>query len=664
MEPKPQVLIVEDDARGREVLAALLARSDCGLLFADDGHEALVLAARALPDLVLLDVMLPDLDGFEVCRRMRADLRLAEVPIVLVTALDDRDSRLKGFEAGADDFLTKPFDRLELLARVRSVLRLNRFRRLVREREKFAELFNFSPDGLVVTGLDGAVLLANPTIHGLLGASDTVQPPVRMADMVAPERREEFAAWLATVSGAAGDHRYLETEFTTLQKKTFPVELSARRFQWVDQPAIQIHARNVSDEKLLEAKFLRAQRLESIGTLAGGIAHDLNNVLTPILASLRFLKDDLKGHPSRRWVELMETSAMRGSGIIQQILAFTRGAGGLHEPLQIKYVFEELQRFIRETFPSTIELRMAVARDTGMIRADATQIQQVLMNLSVNARDAMADGGVLKIEASNRRIDAILSAQLPGTASGDYVQITVSDTGCGMSPEVKEQIFEAFFTTKPVGKGTGLGLSTVRSIVESHGGFVSVESDVGCGTSFTLLLPAVLLAEKTPPDSPATPCVPQGSGEHLLVVEDDPAISEILQGTLERSGYRVTLARDGAEAVAVVARQSASLRMVLADSTLPVLCGYPLVRTLQRLLPPSVIFVMCDGLTQSRLKEQLGEEGAGFLVKPFSAEQLLNTVASALQDTRIRPSGTKDPDLLREFPATMLEPAGARCSGT
>jgi two-component system, cell cycle sensor histidine kinase and response regulator CckA len=410
------------------------------------------------------------------------------------------------------------------------------------------------------------------------------------------------------------------------------------------------------------AKFLRAQRLESIGTLAGGIAHDLNNVLTPILASVRFLKDDLVNHPSRRWVELMETSALRGAGIVQQILAFTRGAGNRLEPLDVKYLFEEIQRIIRETFPTTIDLRFSVEKNAGIFRGDVTQIQQVLMNLCVNARDAMSDGGVLKIEASHRHIDAILATQLQNATAGDYVAITVTDTGCGMPAEVKEQMFEAFYTTKPVGKGTGLGLSTVRSIVDSHAGFISVESEVGRGTAFTLLLPALAMAKSNQPVPDSGSNVPRGAGEHLLVVEDDPAISEILRGTLERSGYKVTVAGDGAEAVAICAKESATLRLVLVDSTLPVFSGFPLIRTLQRLMPPSAILVMCDSLTQTRLTEQLGGAGVGFVVKPFSAEHLLNTIASSLQDARFIPQAQENP--ARDFPARLLEPVGARHSAT
>jgi two-component system cell cycle sensor histidine kinase/response regulator CckA len=662
MEYTPKILIVEDDARGREVLAALLARSESRLLFAVNGHEALALAPEVVPDLVLLDVMLPDLDGFEVCRRLRDDARLAEVPVVMITALDDQESRLRGFEAGADDFITKPYDRLELQARVRSVLRLNRFRCLVREREKFAELFNYSPDGLIVVHLDGGVMLANPPMRELLAADGASMIPSHMADMVPESRREEFIVWLSKVSSAAGDHLYLETEFSDVQHRAFPVELSARRFLWVDQPAIQIHVRNVSDEKLMEAKFLRAQRLESIGTLAGGIAHDLNNVLTPILASLRFLKDDLIDHPSRRWVELMETSALRGAGIVQQILSFTRGGGNRLEPLDVKYLFEEIHRIIRETFPTTIDLRFSVQKNAGMFRGDVTQIQQVLMNLCVNARDAMSDGGVLKVEASHRHIDAILATQLQNAAAGDYVAITVTDTGCGMPVEVREQMFEAFYTTKPVGKGTGLGLSTVRSIVDSHAGFISVESEVGRGTAFTLLLPALAMANSNRPVPDSGSKVPRGAGEPLLVVEDDPAISEILRGTLERTGYQVTVAGDGAEAVAICAKESATLRLVLVDSTLPVFSGFPLIRTLQRLMPPAAILVMCDSLTQTRLTEQLGGAGVRFVVKPFSAEHLLNTIASALQDARLTPQDLENP--AQEFPARLLEPVGARHSAT
>jgi two-component system, cell cycle sensor histidine kinase and response regulator CckA len=663
MEPAPKILIVEDDPRGRETLAALLNRSQGELLFAANGHEALALAPEAMPDLVLLDVMLPDLDGFEICRRLRAEPRLAEVPIVMITALDDRDSRLRGFEAGADDFLSKPFDRMELQTRVRSTLRLNRFRHLVQEREKFADVINFFPDGLLVTGLDGVIALANPAMLQMLGLEDlSPAKPGTVGELVAPGRQKEFNSWLVKVSRSLDTRLYQESEFFAAGRKPFPVELSGRRFLWQGQPAIQIHVRDVSDEKLLEAKFLRAQRLESIGTLAGGIAHDLNNILTPILASARMLKDDLKDHPSRRWVDLMETSAQRGSNIIQQILAFTRGTETQRELLRVKYFVEEMRRIVSETFPGTIQFRHRIAADTGMIRGDSTQMQQVLMNLCVNARDAMPEGGVLKIEVANRRIDRVLAAQLPGAKPGEYVAIAVSDTGCGMAPEIRDQIFEAFFTTKPVGKGTGLGLSTVRTIVQDHGGFISVDSEVGRGTTFTVFLPAEENCETNRFTREQFAQMPRGSGEHILVAENDPAIVEILQATLERAGYRVSVARDGAEAVAMFAQDLESIHLLLVDSSMPVLGGFALVRTLQRLGPVTRLCVMCDSLTQSRLVEQLGDRTTGFLLKPFSAEHLLDTVAKAIHQHPAAVPETIE-SLAEEYPSRLLGLAGAAHNG-
>lgn len=662
-----KVLIVEDDARNRDVLDALLRNTGLELFFAVNGSEGIALAGRILPDLVLLDVMLPDKDGFEVCRTLRTMPQLGEVPIVLLTALDDRDSRITGFEAGADDFLSKPYDKIELKTRIRSILRLNRFRQLMNEREKFAEVVNFAPDGLIVCNLEGAVSLANPAMKKLVGWDEIPCGQARfVGDFVPAARRGDFKEWVDSVGASTADRMFLDCEFVTRDQKTIPVELSARRFLWSGDPAIQIHVRDVSDAKLLEAKFLRAQRLESIGTLAGGIAHDLNNVLTPILASARLLKDDLRDHPSRRWIELMETSALRGAGILQQILSFTRGSSEQHELLRLKYFIEEMRRIVTETFPNGIQFRSTFSPDLSMIRGDPTQIQQVLMNLCVNARDAMPQGGVLRVDIINQKIDEILATQWPQAKSGSYVRLSVTDTGCGIPPELRDKIFEPFFTTKPVGKGTGLGLSTVINIAKNHGGFVTLESEQGRGTSFHVFFPAVEVADGSLEVKRVAPEIPRGNGEHILLAEDDEAISEIIRATLDRAGYRVSVAHDGAEALAIYAREQSRIRLVLADSTMPIVDGYALIRVLQRLNSAARVLVMCDTLTQMRLSDLLEDSSVGFLLKPFSAEQLLLSVAEELRSGRRGQPAALDPREISilDLPASTLGSSFATHTGT
>ena len=301
-----------------------------------------------------------------------------------------------------------------------------------------------------------------------------------------------------------------------------------------------------------------------------------------------------------------------------------------------------------------------------MIRGDPTQIQQVLMNLCVNARDAMPQGGVLRVDIINQKIDEILATQWPQAKSGSYVRLSVTDTGCGIPPEIRDKIFEPFFTTKPVGKGTGLGLSTVINIAKNHGGFVTMESEQGRGTSFHVFFPAVEVADGAKDAKRVVPEIPRGNGEHILLAEDDEAISEIIRATLDRAGYRVSVAHDGAEALAIYAREQSRIRLVLADSTMPIVDGYALIRVLQRLNSAARVLVMCDTLTQMRLSDLLEDSSVGFLLKPFSAEQLLLSVAGELKSGRRGvpvPLGPKEISIL-DLPASTLGASFATRSGT
>ena len=493
------ILIVDDEERGCQALEILLAGQGYNLLFANSGPEALEIAANQTPDLILLDVIMPGMDGFEVCRRIRNNPDLAEAPVIMITSLDDKESCLEGIEAGADEFISKPFDKLELRARVRSVTRLNRFRNMVSERTKFQSVIEFAPDGIMIVDADLSIILTNPAMRRMLNSEDSEALKKLKADAFIPSNRA--AAFREMVQGVLNKSEgisLLETEFTRADGETFPVELSAGHFPVGEDPAAQLNVRDVTEKRLLEAKFLRAQRLESIGALAGGIAHDLNNVLSPILMGSqllrRFPEDERKG----QWIASLESSAARGKTIVKQILSFARGTETERSLLRIDHLIAEVQGLIEDTFPPSIEIRVQNAKDLKALHGNATQIHQVLMNLCVNARDAMPDGGLLKISTDNLTLEEGDAGEIPNAEPGEYVIVKVSDTGVGMDKEVQERIFDPFFTTKEIDRGTGLGLATVVGILKGHEGFLSVDSELGVGTTFTAHFPARELETDSP----------------------------------------------------------------------------------------------------------------------------------------------------------------------
>lgn len=440
---------------------------------------------------------MPGMDGFEVCRRIRADEKLAEVPVIMITSLDDKESCLEGIEAGADEFISKPFDKIELRARVKTVTRLNRFRNMLSERSKFQSVIETAPDGIMVVGLDMTIALANPAVRRMLKVADERALEAETADTFLPQNRvREFRQFVAKVQEQPGAVGILESELAPFDGSPFPVEISAGPFPLDDQLAVQLNVRDVTEKRLLEAKFLRAQRLESIGALAGGITHDLNNVLSPILISAGMIKRFPDDERRSRWINTLETCATRGKAIIKQILSYARGAEDSRAPLSVCNVTREVRKLIEDTFPASIEIRVETAEDLYRVRGNYSQLHQVLMNLCVNARDAMPDGGLLTISVENARIQEGDVPDGPAAKPGEYVVLSVSDTGVGMSEETRAQIFDPFFTTKDLDRGTGLGLATVMSIVDGHNGFLSVESEQGIGSTFKACLPACLPASR------------------------------------------------------------------------------------------------------------------------------------------------------------------------
>ncbi|HET6671515.1 MAG TPA: PAS domain S-box protein [Pyrinomonadaceae bacterium] len=387
---------------------------------------------------------------------------------------------------------------------------------------------------------------------------------------------------------------------------------------------------DVTDRKRMEAQFLRAQRMESIGTLAGGIAHDLNNVLSPILMAIDMLQLKATDEASKKWLEVLRTNAERGGNMVRQVLSFARGVEGERVALQPKHLIKEIAKILRETFPKSVEINFQLPNDLWIISADATQMHQVLMNLCVNARDAMPEGGSILIKAENTVVDENYARMHLEAKPGRFVLITVSDTGPGIAPEILSRIFEPFFTTKEMTKGTGLGLSTALTIVKSHGGFINVYSELHKGTQFSLYLPALDSPEAAKGGALQTD-LPLGHGELILVVDDEEAIREITRSTLETFGYRVLTANDGTEAIALYADRKNEVSVVLTDMMMPFMDGPATIRALQK-MNRAVKIIAASGLTAGHKAGEASLEGVQmFLGKPYTAEKLLVALAKTLK---------------------------------
>jgi len=390
-------------------------------------------------------------------------------------------------------------------------------------------------------------------------------------------------------------------------------------------------AEDLTEEHNLEAQFLHAQRLEAVGTLAGGVAHDLNNILAPILMAAGLLKDHTITSQDAHILGMIETSARRGAEIVRQLLSFSRSEEGQRGLLQPRHLLKEMLNLMQETFPRNIAVGGGVPTNLPLVEADATQLHQVIMNLCVNARDAMPAGGKLCLDAFEEVLPS--GSQILGAdgAPGHYVALKISDTGEGISPDVFLRIFEPFFTTKAPGKGTGLGLSTVAAIVKRHGGFIKVESEPGKGSAFTVFLPVAASGE-TPAEADTGIPARKGNGELILVVDDEQSIRDVTREVLERNNYRVITAANGAEAITLFIPQQDGIRLAVVDMMMPVMAGDDLIRSLQ-ILNPKLKLIVLTGMEQEEDQGDrliLGTDD--LLMKPCMPKRLLEAVARKLAE--------------------------------
>lgn len=393
---------------------------------------------------------------------------------------------------------------------------------------------------------------------------------------------------------------------------------------------------DVTEKHRMENQLLRSQRMESIGLLAGGVAHDLNNVLAPIMMSIELLKEqDMPATMRDDLIESLDKGCQRGAGIIRQVLTFARGVEGDRVLVQVRHLVKDLISIAKETFPKNIEMVMNIPANLSPVSGDATQLHQVLMNLTLNARDAMPNGGRLEVSGGNVTLENgrdYLDVSIP---PGKYVRLIVADNGVGIPAAKVDRVFEPFFTTKELGKGTGLGLPTSLGIVKSHHGLLEVESAVGAGTRFTVYLPVADAADEREDIVLAMPA--RGHGETILLVDDEEGVRNVMGHALKRHGYKVLTASDGAEGVGIYARQMDEIDLVISDIMMPIMDGVAMVRALAS-INPEVRVMGCSGFVgdgaNGGLIEDLRKLGVcTVLSKPFAVDELLRAVATELNDS-------------------------------
>ena len=625
------VLIIEDNEDDFFIARSLLSKTTalkCNLEWARDYDEGLETLMSNQYDICLVDYRLGARDGLQLLRE--ADGRGVETPMILLTGQGDYEVDIKAMMAGAADYLVKGQIDAQVLERS---IRYARERRRAEERiREQAAFLDKARDSISAYNLDRTVIYWNKSAERLTGYSEEEIKNLPYDALFETNKEKVDKAWSTVVSKGewSGD----------LRQRTKSGEELIVESRWTlvrdnagNPRSVLVINTDVTERKRLESHFLRAQRMESIGTLVGGIAHDLGNLLVPILLGVKVLsqrhKDDEK---TMRTLDMIRRSAQRGSDMVKQVLAFARGVEGERVKLNLQHVVQEVERITEETFPTGVHVQVDMPDSMPLVTGDSTQLQQVLMNLCVNARDAMPNGGRLSIRAAVAHIDEEASWTNPDAEKGEYVEICVSDEGEGIPPDVLDKVFEPFFTTKPSGKGTGLGLSTVFSIVKSHGGFVDVKSEEGRGTTFCVYIPTDG-EEGGQGGDDESPVNLRGDGETILLVDDEEFILETASETLADAGYNVYTATNAREALQIYRSKADQIDLIVTDLMMADGDGFELIEWVRK-EDGEVPMIAASGMATNKAQEALDFGANLFVAKPFTAEKLLSAIHDVLPKRR------------------------------
>jgi PAS domain S-box-containing protein len=649
---RARILIVDDQRLNRQLLEVMLAPEGFLLLTAASGEEALAIVAHQRPDLILLDVMMSGMDGYQVTAKIKGNPATKNIPVIMVTDLDNRDARMLGLGAGAEDFLVKPVDRAELCMRVRNLLRLkaygdyhdkysqllegevgSRAADLVESERLYRSTFDAAPVGIVHVGLDGQWLRVNQRLCDLLGYSrEELQSPAVHELMQSEAAAGEAESFRQMAAGTLDRHVIDEKRYRRRGGDYVwtRVNMSVHRDAEARAQHVIAVIEDITERRTLEAQVRQANKMDAIGQLASGVAHDFNNLLTVILGFAELMIGDA-AMAEKQTNDLGEIikAAQRATGLTKQLLAFSRQQTLHTVPLDLNRLITEMTAMLSRLIGEHIKIALALAPNLPPALADRGQLEQVVMNLVVNARDAMPGGGTVTIETIGADLE---SSSFHGeeVMQGRYVMLAITDTGSGMTRETQQHLFEPFFTTKEIGKGTGLGLSTTYGIVKQSKGYIWVYSEPGRGATFKVYLPCANRDVPSEALSPVVTAPVKRVSETVLLVEDEAGVRHLSKRILDNAGYRVLEAANGDEAESLFAHHADSIDLIVTDVIMPGCGGPELLRRLQVQAPAIRVLYMSGYTEQSAAHEAGFDRGLPFVQKPFTAAEFVRQVRDAL----------------------------------
>jgi PAS domain S-box-containing protein len=666
---KEKILVVDDTLPIINMVKTTLESEGYEVIVATSGEKAVIRARLTVPDLILLDILMPGIDGYETCKQLKADEKTGHIPVIFMSALTGEFNKVKGFSSGAVDYVVKPIETEELLSRVRTHITIGRLRKeleetnagleervlarteelhtanlklqqeiskrqrvedALREEQVFTDnALDTITDVFIVFDLNGTFIRWNKVVSEITGYSNDEISSMKPTDFFAGKDIQRVATAFESVitEGRAS----LEAMVVTKDGRQIPFEYTGGLLTGPNGNPLSvcIVGRDLTERKGFEKKLRQVQKMEAIATLAGGIAHDFNNILFSISGYTELCLENIEKNSSTyNHLKEVLTASQRANDLVKQILTFSRQSEQDVRPISIVPVIKEALKLLTASLPSTIEIKEDIPTSEATIMGDPTQVHQILMNLGTNAAHAMRPkGGTLTVKVEDTALDDDIVLGHEDVSPEKYLKLTISDTGVGMDHAQMERIFDPYFTTKEATGGTGLGLAVVHGIVKKYGGFIEVQSDVGVGTTFQVFLPKVdfdvieELESKWP--------VPKGD-ERILFVDDEKSLAEVVGQMLKSLGYDLVTKTSSIDAYETFLAQPEAFDLVITDMTMPHMTGSELAKKLLA-LRPDIPIILCTGFSEIINDEQAKDLGIKeFVMKPVLMRNIAETIRRVL----------------------------------